>query len=131
MSSACTRVELFDAGLKALGYSPAIVPGKPDHLVIDYKVESGKFAGKQVRLGFVVPGDFPITPPTGPHVSPHIHPIHPGGDHPTGGVNQSPEFQAGAGGEWQYWSRPFKDWGSAKKTVASYMSHVWRLWDSQ
>ena len=40
-------------------------------------------------------------------------------------------FQDALGGEWQYWSRPIQDWGAGKKTVAIYMSHIWRLWDSQ
>jgi len=35
-----------------------------------------------------VPSDFPNTPPTGPHVSPHIHAICQGGVHPAGGIHQ-------------------------------------------
>jgi hypothetical protein len=36
------------------------------------------------------------------------------------------------GGQWQYWSRPpGPEWQAGKKTVAAYMSHVWRLWGSQ
>ena len=126
----CTGVEFFIAGLKTLGYSPTVLTGKRDHVVIDYKVESGTRAEQRVRLGFVVPADFPMTPPGGIHVSPSIHPRKDGGDHPTGGILNS-DFNAADGGDWQYWSRPFKEWGKAKKTVASYMSYVWRLWDSQ
>ena len=123
----------FALGLVDLGYHPEALPGKPDHLVIDYEVDSGKFAGTKVKHGFVVPGDFPLTPPSGPHVSPHIHPINTGGQHPTGAVHQSQAapFQDALGGEWQYWSRPFTNWAGSKKTVAAYMSHIWRLWDSQ
>jgi hypothetical protein len=129
--SAQTGVALFLAALKALGYKPVTLAGKPDHVVFDYTVETGKFAGQRVRLGFIVPGDFPLTVPGGPHVSPHIHPVKSGGDHPTGSIQDSQDFASSAGGAWQYWSRPFKEWGQAKKTVASYMSHIWRLWDSQ
>lgn len=126
-----TGVEIFVAGLQALGYEPTALPHKLNHILIDYTVESGTHKGRQVHLGLIVPPDFPMTPPGGPHVSPSIHVFQNGGNHPTGGILQSADFQAGAGGQWQYWSRPFKDWGKSKKTVATYMSHVWRLWDTQ
>jgi hypothetical protein len=128
-----TGVEVFVQGLVALGYQPIALPGKPDHVVIDYEVESGPFAGRKVRHGFVVPSDFPFASPSGPHVSPHIHPIKSDGQHPTGAVHQAQAapFQEALGGNWQYWSRPFTDWLTSKKTVAAYMSHIWRLWDSQ
>ena len=130
-----TGVEVFLEGLRSLGYEPITLPDNPNHVVIGYTVESGKFAGTKLRLGFVVPADFPMTTPTGPHVSPRIHPTHPANDlgHPLGGVHdsQSAIFIKDAGGEWQYWSRPPAAWATSKKTVAAYMSHVWRLWDSQ
>ncbi len=128
-----TGAELFIEGLRDLGHSPVTLPGKPDHVVIDYEVESGRFAGKTVRHGFIVPPDFSVIPPTGVHVSPHIYRISPNGAHPKGGIHrdQAMPFQQALGGEWQYWSRPIQDWGAGKKTVAIYMSHVWRLWDSQ
>lgn len=122
-----TSVDVFVQGLRDLGDSPSQLAGRPDHVVIDYEVPVGRFVGQKVRLGFIVPGDFPMTPPSGPHVSPQIHPLQSGGVHPTGGVHQSPAF----GGEWQYWSRPFTGWPQSKKTVAAYMSHIWCLWDSQ
>jgi hypothetical protein len=129
--SVLTGVGAFVAGLQALGYTPTILINKPDHAVFNYKVETGSHAGKQIRLGLIVPTDFPLTAPSGPHVSPRIHAFQSGGTHPTGGVTQSPDFEAGAGGEWQYWSRPFNQWGNTKKSVATYLSHIWRLWDSQ
>lgn len=123
----------FAEGLRAMGYDPQPLPGRLDYLVFNYPVEVGKRAGQTVRLGIVVPQDFPNTPPSGPHVSPHIHPISGGNGqpHPTGGVHPSPEFDQGAGGQWQYWSRPIQNWGQIKRTVAAYMSHVWRLWETQ
>lgn len=121
----------FIDGLRALGYNPSTVPDKPDHVMIDYMVETGQFAGKRVRLGFIVPADFPITPPSGPHVSPHIHPIKAGGDHPLGGIGDSPSFSQAPGDAWQYWSRPFTNWGATKKTVAVYMNHIFQLWHTQ
>ena len=128
-----TGVEVFIEGLRDLGYSPVALPEKPDHIVIDYEVPTGRFAGQRVRHGFIVPTDFPMIAPSGPHVSPQIHPINTGGEHPGGAVHhaQAEPFEAGAGGSWQYWSRPFPNWGQSKKTVAAYMSHIYRLWDSQ
>ncbi len=123
----------FVNGLRMLGYNPQPLPDKPDHIVFEYPVEVGSRAGLTVRLGLVVPQDFPNTPPSGPHVSPQIHPIHGnnGKAHPKGGIHPSPEFQKVAGGDWQYWSRPCPDWGQRKRTVAAYMSHIWRLWETQ
>lgn len=128
-----TGVEAFVEGLIGLGYSPMSLPERPDHIVLDYVVETGRLSGTKVKLGFIVPGDFPLTSPSGPHVSPHIHPINPHGQHPTGAVHRehAAPFQQALGSEWQYWSRPFSNWGSGKKTVAAYMSHMWRPWDSQ
>jgi hypothetical protein len=123
----------FVAGLQQLGYEPQALPDHPDYIYFNYRVEVGNHAGQTVRLGLIVPQDFPNIPPGGPHVSPHIHPIHSGSDrpHPYGGVHQSPEFQRLTGGDWQYWSRPFQDWGQRKRTVTTYMAHVWRLWETQ
>jgi len=128
-----TGVEVFVEGLHEMGYSPVALPNKPDHIVIDYEVPVGRFAGQKVRLGFVSPSDFPVTPPSGPYISPHIHPINTGGAHPNGAVHhtQAIPFEQGASGAWQYWSRPCLDWAERKKTVTAYMSHIWRLWDSQ
>jgi hypothetical protein len=126
-----TGVEPFISGLKLLGYEPTQLPNHPDHVTFDYVVETGKFAGRCVRLGLIIPQDFPLTPPSGPHVSPGIHPINPNGDHPTGGVHDSHSamFRSVTKQDWQYWSRPHRSW--SKRTVGEYMSHVWHLWDSQ
>jgi hypothetical protein len=134
-SNARTGVELFAASLRELGYEPVPLPKHADHLVFNYKVQSGKYAGQEVRLGFVIPRDFSVTPPSGPYVSPEIHPIKPDqSPHPTGAVhkNQARPFDEGAGGSWQYWSRPFPGWGvNGRSTVANYMSYIWKLWDTQ
>lgn len=127
-------VTIFTEGLRELGYEPIEVPGQLDCVVFDYVVESGKFAGQKVRLGFIVPVDFPNTTPSGPHVSPLIHPDFAGGTHPTGGIHRSHSVPfAAVGGQWQYWSRPFpmNEWPRSKKTTGTYMSHIWRLWDTQ
>ncbi|MGH9326021.1 MAG: hypothetical protein ACRD2B_04950 [Terriglobia bacterium] len=83
----------FAEGLRTLGYEPQALPNLPDHVFFNYLVEIGRFVGQTVRLGFIVPPDFPNIPPGGPHVSPHIQPIHPANDvpHPTGAasINQA------------------------------------------
>lgn len=126
-------VSAFIEGLKLAGYSPSTIAGSSNLVTFEYEVLSGKFAGRKVRLGFTVPDDFPMHAPIGPHVSPHIHPINTqSGPHPLFGVHeeQSRPFLA-TGDAWQYWSRPFVDWEKSKKSVATYLSHVWKLWDSQ
>lgn len=128
-----TGIEVFIRGLRDLGYEPDVLKDNQNHVVIDFLVESGKFAGTKLKHGFIVPKDFPVNPPTGIHVAALIHPDKSGGTHPTGGIhrNHAAPFQQALGGEWQYWSRPPAGWATGKKTVAAYMSHVWRLWDSQ
>jgi hypothetical protein len=132
VSDACGPAAFIE-GLGQLGYEAQTLPGLADHIFFNYPVEVGSRAGQTVRLGFVVPQDFPNIPPAGPHVSPHIQSIHPSSDkpHPAGGVHQSPDFQRLAGGDWQYWSRPFQDWAQRKRTVTTYMGHIWRLWETQ
>ena len=128
-----TGVEVFVKGLRERGYQPQVLAGKADHVVIDYAVLSGKFAGKTFRHGFIVPADFGATPPSGIHVAALIHAFQSGGTHPTGGIHrdQARGFQEALGGDWQYWSRPPADWNAGKKNVAAFMSHVCRLWDTQ
>lgn len=121
--------ELFVEGLRGLGYEPTVLSGHSDHVVIDYVIEVGRFKGQKVRIGFVVPPDFPAIPPSGPNVSPKFYPNALGGNHPTGGIHDA--RTAAFGGDFQYWSRPFSDWARSKKNVAVYMAHIWRLWETQ
>jgi hypothetical protein len=120
------NIEVFMAGLVDLGYSPIVFSEKPDHVMFEYKVKSGRFAGRQVRLGIVVPTDFPASWPSGPHVSPQIHPLVSAGLHPSGAIHGS-----SFGTDWQYWSRPLLQTLPGNAPVARYMSHIGRLWDSQ
>ena len=119
-----------------MGYEPAALPTLPNHITIQYVVKSGRFAGTIVRLGFVVPSEFPDNGlPTGVHVSPQLLPMGLGGGHPSGGIHRqhAHPFEHGAGGAWQYWSRPYDltVWRSTKRTVGTYMAHVAKLWDTQ
>lgn len=119
-------VEAFISGLTELAYEPAALDGRPDHITIAYQVQTGRFAGTQVQLGFIVPGDFPNTPPSGPHVSPRIWPINPSAPAHPERAHESESF----GPDWQYWSRPVRDW-ARNRSVAAYMSHIWNLWHTQ
>jgi len=91
-----------------------------------YTILSGSFAGKQIKLGFQVPEDFSVTPPSGPHISPRLLPNQSGGEHPRGGIHDSPAF----GPDWHYWSRPIPNWTSTKRTVKDVLAHVRHLFDT-
>lgn len=125
-----TGFDAFIEGLREAGYSPEVVPGKEHHLAFPYEVQTGKRAGSKVHIGLVIPPDFPLSAPGGPHVSPPIYPNKSGGTHPTGGIHDS-TFSNFRGQQWQYWSRPVKEWGQTKKTVAIYLAHLWKLWETQ
>ncbi len=114
----------FIEQLNGLGYSPEHLG--TDGVVITYEVPVGRFAGQQVRLGFTVADDFPLNPPGCLHVSPRLLPLKSGGNHPDGGVQDSP-----FGADWQYWSRPIQHWPTTKRTARDVMAHVNRLFDTQ
>ena len=120
----------FAAQLRELGYDVTELPD--GHVKFPYMVEIGSRAGTQVEQGFVVPDDFPLTPPHGPHVSPEIHPLQRGGAHPTGGIHE-PQKVGGKhfGAGWQHWSRPHPNWADGKRTVARYMAFIRKLWATQ
>lgn len=128
-----TGPKLFIRSLEAMGYQPRVTGEARDHIVIDYPVMSGRLKGKVVKVGLIVPPDFPMTWPSGPHISPKIHAVMSGGDHPTGGVHddQAPAFAKAEGGEWQYWSRPYNHRGGLIDPVQAYLNHIWKLWDTQ
>lgn len=110
--------------LQALGY----ITQEPqtNFVSFDYQIPVGKFRGQTVQLGFQVDDSFPMNPPGGPHFKPHLMPITGGGGaHPTGAIHNSP-----LGADWQYWSRPFKEWNDTDKTVRTYLAHIRHLLDT-
>lgn len=120
------RVDFINQ-LQAMGY---VVEDMTDNrLKFRYSISVGRFSHQEIWLGFVVAEDFPLTPPSGPHVWPRLLPLHPndGTPHPKGSVHASPEF----GDNWEYWSRPFPDWSSTDRTVRAYMGFIRRLLDTQ
>lgn len=95
----------------------------PDFVLLEYEVPVGKFQGQNVQMAFQVHDSFPMTPPPGPHFKPLLLPISGGGGaHPYGAIHNSP-----LGPEWEYWSRPFKDWNRTDKTVRTYLAHIKNL----
>ena len=90
-----------------------------------YKIPVGRFINKEVEIAFQVPDAFPLTPPPGPHFKPQLLPITGGGGvHPAGAIHTSP-----LGSEWEYWSRPFNNWGNTNKSVKIYLEHIKHLLD--
>lgn len=120
---------LFADQLTKMGYHVTLL--SDGEITFGYEVEVGKYAGKNVTHGIVVPADFPLSPPSGPHVKPEIHPCVSGGTHPTGGVHQSSGHAKNLKGEWQYWSRPYPDWSNSPKNAAAYMAFIRSLWATQ
>ena len=78
----------------------------------DYTIPLGSKIGEKIRVGLAIPGDWPASPPPGPHV-------HPALTHPGGAVHASP-----LGRDWCYWSRPFNAWATSAKTIDAYMAHI-------
>ena len=112
----------FENELREIGYEPE--QRQDGRTVFPYIVKSGRFKGQLVQLGFEVPGDFPMTPPHGPHFTPRLQPFNPGaGAHPDR-VHESP-----FGADWQHWSRPPHGW-RGKESVATYMSFIDRLFET-
>jgi hypothetical protein len=98
----------FLAALAAHGYS---VTEQAGFGIFPYTVEVGRRAGEQVKVGLLIPGDWPLSPPPGPHVSPRL-------GHPAGAVHPSP-----LGAEWEYWSRPAPSWPS-DRSMRAYLRHL-------
>lgn len=98
----------FLAALAAAGYTAM---EKDGHAVFTYTVEVGSLAGREISIGLQIPGDWPITPPPGPHVSPRL-------GHPDGAVHGSP-----LGDDWEYWSRPDDLWPD-ERSMRAYLRHL-------
>src|ERR1700730_15114774 len=110
----------FIGQLRELGYK---VDDRGNGTVtFGHVIPAAVFVGREIRPGVQAGEDFPLNPPSGPHVSPFLRPLVAGGTHPTGGIMDSP-----LGGEWQYWSRPFVGWNATNRTVRAYMAHIRNL----
>ena len=124
-----TGARLFATQLRAAGYDVIELPNH--HVKFPYAVNMGKYLGLKLEIGFVVPKDFPMTPPSGPHIGKLLHPNQSGGNHPTGGIHPSPQHSRYFGPNWQYWSRPHRKWASGKRNAVRYMAFIHGLWANQ
>lgn len=107
--------EEFSRQLVELGYTT--MPHDERALWVEYEVKDGPLQGTKVRLGFVVPPEFPRTPPSGPHLSPAgLFNSRPS---PVPGLNASP-----FGPDWCYLSRPFHRPSPSRNTVTTYLAFV-------
>ena len=106
--------------LQSLGLD--VEPIDPDRVAFPYVIEVGPRSGELIQLGFVIPADYNLSCPSGPHMSPRFYPNQSGGTHPTGGVADSP-----FGPDWHYWSRPFKEWAQSTRDARAYMAHIRHL----
>lgn len=121
-----TPFETFVDELKKLNFDVTVHDG--NKVSFPYVIPVGKFRGTEITLGFVVPSDFPNTPPGGPHIKPQILPINPRIPEHPGRVHPSSEF----GQSWEYWSRPLKEmWAESDHSVKFYMSHIRQLFETQ
>lgn len=121
---------LFAEQLRATGVEVEEM-GDGHVMIPRYRVPDGKFEGLVVDIGIVVPSDFPLSPPSGPHVHKLIHANRSDGPHPEGHIHPSKKHSKHFGDGWQYWSRPHPNWASGARNAIRYMEHVRALWESQ
>lgn len=119
-------LEELQRQLSELGYSPIIVENTNRKFVkFEFLIPVGRFKGKEVEIALEAP-HFPLNPPSGPFLKPHIMPISGnGGNHPTGGIHAmnlpTPDYQ--------YWSRPFSNWKNSEMTAKVYLAFIRTLFD--
>ncbi len=120
-----SAIDAFAAELAELGYEPEDRDGS--FVAFDYVVEVGGHIGETVKVAIQVPPDWPMSPPSGPFVSPRLLPINPstGRGRPWDAVHEA----QGRGisdpdGVWEYWSRPYTAWPTTDRTVKAYLRHL-------
>lgn len=110
--------------LRELGYT--VEELGDNKIAFPYEIPVGRFKGQKIKLGFHAPTDFPVSPPSGPHLTPHLLPMNAGASaHPARVADSN------FGPEWQYWSRPFHKWAETNKTAKDYMRYIRHLFETQ
>lgn len=123
MTAVANPVKLaFEEGLRALGLEPE--PRDDPRTTFRYEIPVGRFIGTVVVIGLDVPGDWPNTPPSGPHVSGRM--VGANGAAPGGTSSNTSGSNFGA--DFEYWSRPYPSpWGRDGRTVAAYLAFLRKL----
>lgn len=117
----------FAEELENMGFTPTV---RENSVVFDYEIPCGRFQGQTIRLGFEVPPDFNVNPPSGPHLSPLLIPINGNaGNHPERCAESN--FKDHFEGEWEYWSRPIHHWQKTKRNVKTYLHYMEHLFATQ
>lgn len=119
-------VDDFVSQLRALGFEPSV--GTENFVSFDYEIRIGPLRGRQIRLGFQNPEQFPLNPPGGPCVSPRLLPLQGGSTPPLEGVHAL-SATLDPDEEWEYWSRPFHEWEKTSRSATDYLAHVNALFD--
>jgi hypothetical protein len=122
-----TGPEGFAQELRAVGY--AVHPLSERFIVFCYEVDVGPLDGLSIKIG-LEPIDHPRSPVTGPFVSPRLLPLRADASPaPLGGIlDAASRGFPDPEGIWQYWSRPFNEWGEHGRTATSYLHvHLRRL----
>ena len=112
----------FIEQITALGFLVQELP--QEFIKFEYTIPVGRFSGQTVEIAFQCDNNFPMNPPAGgPHFTPLLLPKTGGvGIHPYGAIHDSP-----MGVDWEYWSRPFKEWNRTEKTAKVFMAHIRNL----
>lgn len=109
--------------LVELGISTEIKYDK--FVVFPFIIPHGRFRNKEVEIALDAP-QFPLNPPSGLYIKPHLLPISGGGGmHPTGGIHKN-DIPTN---EWQYWSRPFRNWSNSEKNAKTYLAFIRTIMD--
>jgi hypothetical protein len=97
-------------------YEAREVPGGRAFVVPDYEIPYGPHAGRRIALGFVLPADYPSTPPSGVQV-PRDH-----------GLSESPMavYPSPLGPDWQHWSRRVQGWEPGDRCARRFLDQVER-----
>jgi hypothetical protein len=111
--------QLIAAGYKATRHSN-------DFISFEFDVPHGRFKGRKIEVALDAP-QFPLIPPSGPYIKPHILPINGSGNkHPFDGIHDRKQPTE----EFQYWSRPCNSWnGCEKKDIKTYIAFLRTLFD--
>lgn len=111
--------------LTELGFENEILNNR--FVVFKFIVPTGRFKDKEIEIALEAP-QFPLNPPSGPYIKPHLMPITGGGGvHPTGGIHGRNLPTS----EYQYWSRPFRGWNNSDKNAKEYLAFIRTLFDFQ